>query len=56
MHILLVHRYYAPDVGAYPSMLKIMAERFVDEGHTVTVFSTQPGYNNVATERIHERG
>ena len=36
-------------------MLKIMAERFVDEGHTVTVFSTQPGYNNVATQRMPRR-
>ena len=36
-------------------MLKIMAKRFVDEGHTVTVFSTQPGYNNVANERMPRR-
>lgn len=55
MRILLVHRYYSPDVGAYPAMLKIMAKRFVDEGHTVTVFSTQPGYNNVATEKFPRR-
>lgn len=36
-------------------MLKIMAKRFVDEGHKVTVFSTQPGYNNVATEKFPRR-
>lgn len=55
MRILLVHRYYSPDVGAYPAMLKIMAKRFVEEGHTVTVFSTQPGYNDVATEKFPRR-
>ena len=52
MHILLVHRYYSPDVGAYPQMLRIMADRFLREGHRVSVFSTQPGYNNVTTEKL----
>ena len=52
MRILLVHRYYSPDVGAYPQMLRIMAERFVREGHRVSVFSTQPGYNNVTTAKL----
>ena len=55
MRILIVHRYYAPDVGAYPQMLRIMADRFAAQGHQVTVFSTQPGYNNVTTEKLPRR-
>lgn len=52
MRILIVHRYYWPDVGAYPQMLQIMAQRFAAQGHQVTVFSTQPGYNDVATKTM----
>ena len=55
MRILIVHRYYWPDAGAYSAMLHIMAKRFVEEGHQVTVFSTQPGYNNVTDERLPSR-
>jgi len=36
-------------------MLKLMAQQFVSDGHSVSVFSTQPGYNNVATERLPRR-
>lgn len=46
-HILLVHRYYWPDVPAYAQMLHIMAQRFVEFGYDVTVFSTHPSYNDV---------
>lgn len=52
MRILIVHRYYWPDAGAYSAMLHLMAKRFVEDGHQVTVFSTQPGYNNVTDERL----
>ena len=55
MRILIVHRYYWPDAGAYSAMLHIMAKRFVEEGHQVTVFSTQPGYNNVTDQRLPRR-
>lgn len=55
MKILIVHRYYWPDAGAYAAMLHIMAQKFVEEGHEVTVFSTQPGYNNVTDERLPRR-
>lgn len=51
----MIHRYYAPDVGAYPRMLQIMARHFVDQGHQVTVFSTQPGYNDVVSGRLPRR-
>ena len=36
-------------------MLRILAQQFVRDGHSVTVFSTQPGYNNVATEKLPRR-
>lgn len=55
MRILLIHRYYSPDVGAYPLMLQKMAERFSAQAHRVTVFSVQPGYNNVTTEKLPRR-
>lgn len=43
--VLLVHRYYWPDVPAYAQMLHIMAQRFAQEGYDVSVFTAQPGYN-----------
>ena len=55
MRILLVHRYYWPDLPAYATMLHIMAQRFVEEGHQVTVFSTQPGYNNSSDQVLPRR-
>lgn len=48
--ILLVHRYYWPDVPAYAQMLHIMAKRFAAEGYDVSVFSTQPDYNGIYAE------
>ena len=45
MKVLIVHRYYWPDTPSYAQMLHIMAQRYVADGHDVTVFSTQPGYN-----------
>jgi colanic acid biosynthesis glycosyl transferase WcaI len=45
--ILLVHRYYWPDVPAYAQMLHIMAQRFAAEGYDVSVFTTQPDYNGI---------
>ena len=47
MRILIVHRYFWPDTPAYASMLHTMARHFSEQGHQVTVFSTQPCYNGV---------
>jgi glycosyltransferase involved in cell wall biosynthesis len=47
MKLLLVHRYIRPDTPGYAHMLYIMGQRFAAEGHDVTIFSCQPGYNNV---------
>ena len=47
MKLLLVHRYIRPDTPGYAHMLYIMGQRFAKEGHDVTIFSCQPGYNDV---------
>lgn len=47
MRILLVHRYFWPDVAPYAQMLRIMARRYAEEGHDVAVFTSQPSYNDV---------
>ena len=52
MRILLVHRYYWPDTPAYAQMLHLMAKRFVEAGHEVTVFSTQPSYNDAVADKL----
>lgn len=46
MKLLLVHRFIRPDAPGYAHMLYIMGQRFAKEGHDVTIFSCQPGYNN----------
>lgn len=55
MRILLVHRYYWPDTPAYAQMLHLMAKRFVEAGHEVTVFSTQPSYNDSIGQKLPGR-
>ncbi len=46
MRVLLVHRFYWPDVTGYAQMLPIMARSFAEAGYDVSVFSTQPSYND----------
>lgn len=46
MKLLLVHRFIRPDAPGYAHMLYIMGQRFAKDGHDVTIFSCQPGYNN----------
>ncbi len=47
MKILVVHRYFWPDVPAYALMLKEMTLKLAAQGHDVTMFSTQPCYNDI---------
>ena len=47
MKLLLVHRFIRPDTPGYAHMLYIMGQHFAAEGHDVTIFSAQPGYNDV---------
>lgn len=44
MKILLVHRYFWPDTPPYASMLRAIGKKLVDEGHEVSILSTQPSY------------
>jgi glycosyltransferase involved in cell wall biosynthesis len=44
--LLLVHRYIRPDAPGYAHMLYIMGSHFAQQGHDVTIFSAQPGYND----------
>lgn len=45
MRILLIHRYFWPDAPPYASMLRTIGARLVEDGHDVSVLSTQPSYN-----------
>ena len=45
--VLLVHRFYHPDVTPYACMLRSIGKQLAASGHQVTVFTTQPSYNNV---------
>ena len=45
--VLLVHRFYAPDVTTYSQMLAMMATQLRLDGHEVSVFTTQPSYNAI---------
>lgn len=48
MRILLVHRYFYPDVAPYAQMLRVLAARYTEDGHEVAVFTSQPSYNDVS--------
>lgn len=45
MNILLVHRYFWPDVPTYPLLLRLLGRHLRTEGHAVSVLSSQPSYN-----------
>jgi len=44
MKILAVHRFYWPDQAPLPMMLRTMVNDWQSNGHTVTVFTSQPSY------------
>lgn len=45
--VLLVHRYFWPDVPTYAHMLRFIGARLAADGHDVTVFCGPPTYNDV---------
>ena len=51
MKILVIYRHYWPDSAPYAAILKEILERLVQDGHSVTVFSAQPSYNNISKGR-----
>lgn len=44
--VLLVHRFFAPDVTTYAQMLEILAQHLSAAGHQVTVLTSPPSYNS----------
>jgi colanic acid biosynthesis glycosyl transferase WcaI len=46
VRILLVQRYFWPDVGVAASVLRAIATRLAADGHQVTVLSAMPSYND----------
>jgi colanic acid biosynthesis glycosyl transferase WcaI len=51
VRIYIIYRHYWPDSTSYARLLRSIAERFVNDGHDVTVFSAQPSYNDIRSER-----
>lgn len=52
MKILLIHRYFWPDTPPYAAMLRTIGKRLAEEGHQVSVLSSQPSYKaDVALEK-----
>ena len=45
--MLLVHRFFAPDVTAYSQMLAMIATQLKLDRRDVSVFTTQPSYNGI---------
>lgn len=56
LKVLVVHRYYAPDVAPCGAILGRIVRRWVQDGHRVDVLSGQPSYkmssNNVKCPKI----
>lgn len=46
MRILAIYRHYWPDTTPYARLLRGLLEHFVRQGHTASVFTGQPGYND----------
>jgi len=44
--VLLVHRFFEPDATTYSRMLAMIGRELAASGYDVTVFSTQPSYND----------
>ena len=54
-HVILVHRYFAPDTPPYASILRELAEHFGTSGYEVTVLTCQPSYNRRVVRRAPRR-
>src|SRR3990172_9743938 len=51
MKILSIYRHYWPDTAPFGRILKLILERWVNDGHIVTVYSGQPSYNDIYIEK-----
>jgi hypothetical protein len=45
--ILSIYRYYWPDTAPYARILRLILEKWVKDGHEVTVYTGQLGYNDI---------
>jgi len=52
LRIACIYRHYWPDVTVYARILKCIAEAMVEDGHSVDVYTAQPGYNDVRQEKL----
>lgn len=53
--VLLIHRYFWPDIAPYASLLRMIGERLADKGFAVDVLTSQPGYRGVVKDRFPKR-
>lgn len=54
-HVVLIHRYFAPDTPPYATMLRGIALGLADSGMKVDVLSCQPSYNTSVVASAPER-
>ncbi len=55
MRILAIYRHYWPDATPYARLLRAILEDQVTQGKSATVFTAQPGYNDVVFPRQPQR-
>lgn len=55
MRILAIYRHYWPDATPYARLLRAILEDQMAQGHTATVFTAQPGYNDIDYSRQPRR-
>ncbi|WP_027836222.1 glycosyltransferase family 4 protein [Maritalea myrionectae] len=48
MRILLTHRFFWPDTAPYALILRKIGDILANDGHEVSVFSSQPSYRNAS--------
>lgn len=51
MRILVAYKYYWPDKTPYALILKHIVERWARDGHEISVYTGQPSYNNIASNK-----
>ena len=54
-HVVLIHRYFAPDTPPYATILATLANHLGDAGFRVTVLTCQPSYNRSVVRRAPAR-
>ncbi len=55
MKILAIYRHYWPDTTPYARLLRAILEEQVSRGHSASVFTAQPSYNDISHSRQPHR-